>query len=131
MRRLNLWCAGIMSGLNVYPERMRENLEITQGLVFSQRVLLALIESGLSRQDAYAIVQRNSMQAWGEIRADNPRSSLAGQNRQETTAGVFRKLLDADTDVTSRLNAAALDDIFDYGVYTAHVDDSFRRLGLL
>jgi adenylosuccinate lyase len=103
---------GIMTGLNVYPERMRENLEITQGLVFSQRVLLALIESGLSRQDAYAIVQRNSMQAW---KARTP----------------FRGLLDADNDVTSRLNAAKLDGIFDYVVYTAHVDESFQRLGLL
>ncbi len=103
---------GIMRGLNVYPQRMRENLELTQGLVFSQRVLLALIETGLSRQDAYAIVQRNSMAAWKERRP-------------------FRGLLDADADVTSRLDARKLDEIFDYGVYTAHVDDSFRRLGLL
>jgi adenylosuccinate lyase len=103
---------GIMRGLNVYPDRMRENLELTQGLVFSQRVLLALIETGLSRQDAYAIVQRNSMAAW----------------KQRTP---FRGLLDADADVTSRLDASKLDEIFDYGVYTRHVDDSFRRLGLL
>ena len=78
----------IMRGLNVYPERMRENLELTQGLVFSQRVLLALIETGLSRQDAYAIVQRNAMRAW----------------KQRTP---FRGLLDADADVTSRLDARA------------------------
>ncbi len=112
---------GIIAGLNVYPERMRENLEITQGLVFSQRVLLALIETGLSRQDAYAIVQRNSMQAWKMIRADN---------KQQTT-GAFRANLDADPEASGRLTAAMLDEIFDYGVYTAHVDDSFRRLGLL
>jgi adenylosuccinate lyase len=103
---------GVVRGLNVYPERMRENLELTQGLVFSQRVLLALIETGLSRQDAYTIVQRNAMQAW----------------KQRTP---FRGFLEADSDLTSRLNASALDEIFDYGVYTAHVDDSFRRLGLL
>ncbi len=101
----------IVSGLNVYPDRMRENLELTQGLVFSQRVLLALIETGLSRQDAYAIVQRNAMHAW---KARTP----------------FRALLDADNDVTSRLDASTLDEIFDYGVYTRHVDDSFRRLRL-
>jgi adenylosuccinate lyase len=101
----------IVSGLQVYPQRMRENLELTQGLVFSQRVLLALIETGLSRQDAYAIVQRNSMRAWKE------RVPL-------------RSLLEADADVTSRLDAPKLDEIFDYSVYTRHVDDSFRRLGL-
>jgi adenylosuccinate lyase len=101
----------IVRGLNVYPERMRQNLELTQGLIFSQRVLLALIETGLSRQDAYAIVQRNAMRAWKERMP-------------------FRSLLEADDGVTSRLDAAKLDEIFDYGVYTQHVDDSFRRLGL-
>jgi len=113
---------GIMRGLNVYPQRMRENMELTQGLVFSQRVLLALIETGLSRQDAYAIVQRNSMVAWEDARA---------KGKEQTAKGAFRLHLEADTEVTSRLNAAKLDEIFDYGVYTAHVDDSFRRLGLL
>jgi adenylosuccinate lyase len=102
---------GIVRGLNVYPQRMRENLELTQGLVFSQRVLLALIETGLSRQDAYGMVQRNSMRAWKE------RVPLRG-------------LLETDADVSSRLDAAKLDEIFDYTVYTRHVDDSFRRLGL-
>jgi len=102
---------GVVRGLNVYPERMRENLEVTQGVIFSQRVLLALIETGLSRQDAYAIVQRNAMRAWKER---NP----------------FRTLLESDADVASRLGAVRLDEIFDYGVYTRHVDDSFRRLGL-
>jgi adenylosuccinate lyase len=102
---------GVVAGLQVYPQRMRENLELTQGLVFSQRVMLALIETGLSRQDAYAIVQRNSMRAWKE------RAALRG-------------LLEADPDATSRLDAAKLDEIFDYSVYTRHVDDSFRRLGL-
>jgi adenylosuccinate lyase len=102
---------GIVSGLLVYPQRMQENLELTQGLVFSQRVLLALIETGLSRQEAYGIVQRNSMRAWKE-------------------RAPFRLLLEADSDVTTRLDASALDAIFDYSVYTRHVDDSFRRLGL-
>jgi adenylosuccinate lyase len=103
---------GIVRGLNVYPERMRQNLELTQGLVFSQRVLLALIETGLSRQDAYAIVQRNAMRAWKE-------------------RSPFRRLLEADPELATRLDAANLDEIFDYGVYTQHVDDSFRRLGLV
>jgi len=101
----------IVKGLQVYPERMRENLEMTQGLVFSQRVLTALIESGMSRQEAYGIVQANAMRAWKE-------------------RVPFRGLLEADADVTSRLDAAALDELFDYAYYTRHVDDSFRRLGL-
>jgi adenylosuccinate lyase len=101
----------IMRGLNVYPDNMRRNLELTQGLVFSQKVLLALIDTGLSRQDAYAIVQRNAMRAWKE------RTPLRG-------------LLDADPDVTSRLDAAALDAIFTYDDYTRHVGESFNRLGL-
>jgi adenylosuccinate lyase len=102
----------IMNGLQVYPQRMRENLEMTQGVIFSQRVMLTLIEKGLSRQEAYAIVQRNAMQAWKERRP-------------------FRQLLDAEPDVTSRLSPAELDGIFDYGYYLRHVDTSFRRVGLL
>lgn len=102
---------GIMRGLNVYADRMRENLELTQGLVFSQRVMLALIETGLSRQEAYKIVQRNAMAAWN----------------QRTP---FRGLLEADPELTTRIDGTKLDEIFDYGVYTKHVDDSFRRLGL-
>jgi len=101
----------IVRGMNVFPERMRENLEMTQGLVFSQKVLLALIETGLSRQDAYKIVQASSMRAWHD------RTPL-------------RALLEADPQVTSRLDANALDAIFNYDEYTRHVDDSFRRLGL-
>jgi adenylosuccinate lyase len=101
----------IVRGLNVYPEQMRRNVELTQGLVFSQRVLLALIETGLSRQDAYTITQRNAMRAWKE-------------------RVPFRSLLEADNELTSRLDASKLDEIFDYSIYTRHVDDSFRRLGL-
>ncbi|HYM14786.1 MAG TPA: adenylosuccinate lyase [Dehalococcoidia bacterium] len=101
----------VVRGLQVYPENMRRNVELTQGLVFSQRVLLGLIETGLSRQEAYGIVQRHAMRAWKE-------------------RVPFRALLEADSDVTSRLDAAALDAIFDYGVYTRHVDDAFQRLGL-
>ena len=56
----------IMKGLQVYPQRMKENLELTKGLIFSQRVLLALIDKGLSRQEAYELVQRNAMKAWKE-----------------------------------------------------------------
>ena len=101
----------VMRGLRVYPENMQRNLELTQGLVFSQRVLLALIEAGMSREDAYKMVQSNAMRAWKE-------------------RVPFRSLLEEDADVASRLNQAALDEIFDYGYYSRHVDDSFRRVGL-
>ncbi len=104
--------SGVMEGLVVYPERMQRNLERTQGLVFSQKVMLALIESGLSREGAYAIVQRHSMVSW----------------EQETP---FRGLLDGDSDVTERLSMEQLDAIFDYNAYLIHIDESFRRIGLL
>ncbi|MEI6665821.1 MAG: adenylosuccinate lyase [Chloroflexota bacterium] len=103
---------GVMDGLVVYPKRMQQNLERTQGLVFSQKVLLALIESGMSREGAYKIVQRNSMTAWDE------QTSLRG-------------LLEADPEVTERLDKAALDTVFDYRAYLVHVDASFKRIGLL
>lgn len=101
----------VVRGLQVYPERMRENVELTQGLVFSQRVLLALIEKGLSREKAYKTVQASSMRAWKERRP-------------------LRGLLEEDPEVTSRLSAQEMDAIFDYGVYTRYVDHSFERLGL-
>ena len=101
----------VMKGLEVYPERMRENVELTQGLIFSQRLLLALIEKGLSREKAYKIVQASSMQAWKERRP-------------------LRGLLEADPEVSGRLSAAELDAIFDYSQYTKYVDHSFKRVGL-
>ncbi len=101
----------IVDGMVVYPERMRENLELTHGLGFSQRVLLALIEAGLSREDAYELVQRNSMRAW-----------------QERTP--FLELLAADQDVTRVLPRGELEKLFDYSFYARHVDVAFERLGL-
>jgi adenylosuccinate lyase len=102
---------GVMDRLTVFPEHMRENLDRSYGLVFSQRVLLALIETGLSRQDAYAIVQRNAMRAW----------------RERTP---FLDLLLADSDVTSRIGEQQLRRLFDYGFYLQHIGATFERLGL-
>ncbi|MCL0103456.1 adenylosuccinate lyase [Dehalococcoidia bacterium] len=99
----------VMKGLQVYPENMRRNLEITQGLIFSQRVLTALIEKGLSRQEAYQIVQRNAMKAWKE-RAD------------------FLDLLQADPGVM--LSKDELAGIFDYSFCLNNIDAVFQRLGL-
>jgi adenylosuccinate lyase len=102
---------GVMDRLTVFPEHMKENLERSYGLVFSQRVLLALIETGISRQEAYAIVQRNAMKAW-----------------KERTA--FLDLLLADPDVTSRLREEDLRGLFDYTFYLTNIGATFERLGL-
>jgi adenylosuccinate lyase len=101
----------VMKGLQVYPENMRRNLELTQGLVFSQRVLIGLIDKGLSRQEAYELVQRNAMKAW----------------RQKTS---FLYLLKADTEITAQLSELELASLFDYGYFLRHVDKVFQRLGL-
>ena len=101
----------IMDRLIVYPEHMRETLERSYGLVFSQRVLLSLIATGLSRQDAYAIVQRNAMASW-------------------KSHAPFIDLLLADNEVTSRMDERALRSLFDYGYYLENVEATFARLGL-
>ena len=102
----------VIKGLKVYPENMRRNLELTQGLIFSQRVLLTLIDKGLNREEAYQIVQRNAMEAW--------------QQRKN-----FLSLLEADNQVTAHLAKAELESLFDYSYYLKHVDSIFERLGLV
>ena len=101
----------IVEGLQVYPERMRENMERSFGLMFSQRVLLRLAETGLPRQQAWEIVQRNAMRAW----------------RERTP---FRAFLAADPEVTARLSAADLDACFDPTWYLRNVDAIYKRAGL-
>ncbi|MBI2304490.1 MAG: adenylosuccinate lyase [Chloroflexi bacterium] len=101
----------IVENLQVYPERMKENLELTQGLIFSQRVLLALIEKGLSREQAYEIVQRNAMKAWRE-------------------RSPFLDLLTGDDEVTAHISTSELRALFDYQYFLRHVDAVFERLGL-
>ena len=102
----------IIEGLQVYPERMRENMERSFGLMFSQRVLLALTDKGLPRQAAYELVQKSAMRAW-----------------RERTA--FRPLLGADPEIAARLTTAELDACFDPAWYLRNVDAIFRRAGLL
>ena len=101
----------IVDKLLVYPERMLKNLELTGGLVFSQRVLLALVAAGMKREDAYRIVQAHAMAAWQE-------------------GGSFRDRIAADPEVRARLSPAQLDDCFDYRHHLVHVDDLFKRVGL-
>lgn len=96
----------LVEGLVVHPERMRENLESSYGLFFSQRLLLALVESGLPRDEAYALVQRLAMEAW--------------DGRRD-----FRELVAADADIADRID---LDAVFDLSAYSRHVDEVFARL---
>jgi adenylosuccinate lyase len=98
--------AWLVDGLIVREERMRRNVEASHYLFFSQRVLLALVEAGLSRDEAYRLVQRNAMRAWDE-ELD------------------FRELVRADEEIASRV---ALDSLFDLSAYTQHVDTVFSRL---
>ncbi|MBI2941171.1 MAG: adenylosuccinate lyase [Chloroflexi bacterium] len=102
----------LVAELRVFPDRMRRNLESSYGLVYSQRVLLALIEKGLSRDDAYKLVQRNAMRAWD-------------------TEQPLLSLLQADQEVTRHLAAEELAGLFDIGYYLKHIDTAFARLGLL
>ncbi|MGD1119854.1 MAG: adenylosuccinate lyase [Dehalococcoidales bacterium] len=103
--------ASVMKRLQVFPQRMKKNLELTRGLVFSQRIMLALIDEGLSRQKAYEIVQKNATKAWKGNRS-------------------FLSLVKADPEVTGVLSTAALEKLFDYQFYLQHVDEIFLRLGL-
>src|SRR5213592_2609784 len=102
----------IVDGLVVYPERMRRNIEASHGLVFSHRLLLALVAAGLDRGDAYGIVQRHAMQAWDEERD-------------------FRTLVFADPEITGRLDPVALEGVFDLAATVQHVDVVFERLEAL
>jgi len=101
----------ILEGLEVDAARMRENMELSYGLIYSQRVLLRLTDGGLPRQVAYEIVQRNAMRAWRERRS-------------------FLELLTADPAVTDRLSADELKSCFDPSWYLRNVDTIFRRVGL-
>jgi adenylosuccinate lyase len=101
----------VISGLRIHTDRMMANIEITNGLIFSQRVLLALIEAGLQRERAYEIIQNCSMQSWED-------------------GSDFRQLILSEKDVVNSLDKYIIESIFDYKYYTRHVDASFARLGI-
>lgn len=99
----------LISNLNVYPERMKENLEKTKGLIFSQKIMLDLTEKGLSREEAYRIVQRISMQVWQE--KDN-----------------FRELLLKDSEINQYLSESEIKRCFDYQAYLKNIESIFSRV---
>ncbi len=101
--------AGVIDKLLVYPENMQKNLDRLGGLIHSQRILLALTQKGMSREDSYSAVQRNAMPVWrGE--------------------GNFLDLLKADKEVSAVMKPAELEALFDLGYHTKHVDTIFRRV---
>ncbi|MGL5885864.1 MAG: lyase family protein, partial [Bombilactobacillus sp.] len=101
----------IVQNLTVFPQKMEADLQITHGLIYSQRVMLKLIKTGLSRETAYDIVQPLTAQVW-EQKCD------------------FRQLLEADPRIQQHLSKADLDDAFDYHWHLRHVDEIFQRVGL-
>ena len=102
----------LVENLIVYPEKMRENLDLTGGLIFSQEVLLALVKKGVTREDAYAMVQRNAMQAW-ELKKD------------------FRILLKADDQIANLLNTEEIDALFNLNKIMKNINKIYKRLGLM
>lgn len=103
--------ANIVKNLTVYPENMKRNMDRTLGLIYSQRVLLALIDKGMSREEAYDTVQPRAMEAW---------------EKQVQ----FRSLIEQDEKIAGLLSEAEIDDCFDYNYHIKHVDMIFERLGL-
>ena len=102
----------VVKGLGVYPRNMARNLHVYGGVVFSQRVLLALVESGMSREEAYRVVQRHAHGAWN------------------TAGGDFRANLEGDGEVTGRLSPEQLEACFATDLHQAHLDVIWRRLGI-
>ncbi|MGV2942448.1 adenylosuccinate lyase [Mesobacillus sp. LC4] len=101
----------IVKNLTVYPENMKRNMDRTLGLIYSQRVLLALIDKGMSREEAYDTVQPRAMEAW---------------EKQVQ----FRSLIESDEKIAGLLSEGEIDDCFDYNYHIKHVDMIFERLGL-
>ena len=101
----------IVANLTVFPENMKRNMERTFGLIYSQRVMLKLIDKGLSREEAYDTVQPNAMKAWEEQRS-------------------FRTILEEDERVTKMLSEEDLNDCFNYQWHLKNVDTIFERVGL-
>ena len=102
---------GVIKDLRIYEDRMIENMELTRGLLFSQRTMLILVEKGLTREEAYKIVQENSMKTWDD-----------GLD--------FRELITNDGRVTDIVSEQELSELFDYSHYTKYVDDIFEKASL-
>ena len=101
----------LFENLIIYPKNMRNNLNLTGGLIFSQEVLLALVKKGATREDAYAMVQKNAMQVW--------------ENKKD-----FKTLLKADDAITNLLNGDEIDALFDLNKVMININKIYKRLEL-
>lgn len=117
LNRLN----GLLANLVVYPENMIKNLNLTGGLVFSQRVLLELPKQGVSREDAYKIVQRNAMKVWEDLQEGKKAINENGES-------LFLQNLLNDSELRKKLDENAIKECFDYSYYTKNVDAIFKRV---
>ena len=111
----------LIANLVVYPENMMKNLNLTGGLVFSQRVLLQLPQRRISREDAYKIVQRNAMKVWADLQEGKKAINENGES-------LFLQNLLADEELRASLNEAEIKECFDYAYYARHVDGIFKRV---
>jgi len=111
----------LIANLVVYPENMMKNLNLTGGLVFSQRVLLQLPQRGISREDAYKIVQRNAMKVWADLQEGKKAINENGES-------LFLQNLLADEELRASLDEAEIKECFDYAYYARHVDGIFARV---
>lgn len=111
----------LLQNLVVYPENMMKNLNLTGGLVFSQRVLLELPLRGVSREDAYKIVQRNAMKVWADLQQGKKALSENGES-------LFLQNLLADTELIALVGNEVIKECFDYSYYTKNVDRIFKRV---
>ncbi len=111
----------VIANLTVMPENMMKNLNLTGGLVFSQRVLLELPKAGVSREDAYKIVQRNAMKVWEEIQQGKPTTNENGES-------LFLQYLLSDEELRSKLSEEQIRECFNYEYYTKNVDKIFDRV---
>ena len=108
---LNKMCF-LMENLYVYPDNMMKNINLTGGLIFSQEVLLALVKSGITREDAYEIVQKNAMQVWKEKKD-------------------FKELLKQDNIITNKLSNDEIDDLFDLEKILININKIYKRIGII
>jgi len=111
----------VISKLNVMPENMMKNLNLTGGLVFSQRVLLELPKAGVSREDAYKIVQRNAMKVWEDLQQGKKAVNKKGES-------LFLQYLLEDKELREKLNEEQIRECFNYDYYTKNVDKIFKRV---
>lgn len=112
---------GLIEKLVVYPKNMMKNLNLTGGLVFSQRILLELPKKGVSREDAYKIVQRNAMKVWQDLQGGKAAVNERGES-------LYLQYLLTDSELVELIGEEAIKECFEYGYYTKNVDSIFKRV---